>query len=121
MHTNVYFNLLTETGTGGFFQLNQYSRPEKVDQASVKLWSNIEIETSPFVKTYASTVTVYPTVFFGEEAYGASQLQAMQTITKPLGSSGTEDPLNQRMTVGAKTFFASTILQQASVLVFESA
>jgi N4-gp56 family major capsid protein len=122
MHPNVYFQLLTDgTSTGNFFDLNKYKRPENIDKASIGVRSNVEIRTSSFVKSYASTITVYPTVIFGEQAFGASQLQSMQTVTKPLGSSGTEDPLNQRMTVGAKTFFASKILQQASIIVYESA
>lgn len=121
MHPRVYHGLLTESGTNTFFTLNQYKRPERIDKAVVGVWSNIEIYTSAYVKTYSSTITVYPTVVFGEQAYGASQLSSMEMIAKPLGSAGTADPLNQRMTIGAKTFFASKILQQSAIMVLESA
>lgn len=121
MHPRVYHSLLTENGTNSFFTLNQYKRPERIDNAVVGVWSNIEIYTSAYVKTYNSTISVYPTVVFGEQAYGATQLSSMEMISKPLGSAGTADPLNQRMTVGAKTFFASKILQQSAIVVFESA
>ncbi len=121
MHPNVYFSLLTETSVGSFFDVNRYKRPERIDNADVGIYSNVKIVVSSFVKTYQSNITVYPTVIFGEQAFGASQLSAMEMITKPLGSSGTADPLNQRMTTGAKAYFSSKILQQASILVFESA
>ena len=45
----------------------------------------------------------------------------METIVKGFGSGGTADPLNQRMTIGVKKSFAPKILNQASIVVFESA
>lgn len=119
MHPNVYHWLQTETGIGGFLTNNQYLRPDRIDKGEMGMLSNVRLVVSPFIKTYASNITVYPTLFIGYQAYGASQLMAMEMITKALGSAGTSDPLNQRMTIGCKTFFASTILQQDAVLVLE--
>lgn len=64
--------------------------------------------------TVSSTVTVHRTLIFGKEFYGISRIsgEAAQTITKPLGSGGTEDPLNQRATMGWKIIFVVKILQQ---------
>ena len=64
--------------------------------------------------TVSSTVTVHRTLIFGKEFYGISRIsgEAAQTITKPLGSGGTEDPLNQRATMGWKITFVAKILQQ---------
>lgn len=48
---------------------------------------------------------VYHTLVFGADAYGVIDIDgsgAVQTIIKPAGSSGTEDPLDQRSTVAAK-------------------
>lgn len=49
-------------------------------------------------------VSVFGTLFLGKDAYGTTSIEggAMETIVKPLGSSGTADPLNQRSTVGWK-------------------
>jgi N4-gp56 family major capsid protein len=121
MHTNVLIFLQTETGIGGFLDINKYKRPDRIDTGEIGKIGNVRIFVSPFIKTYSSNITVYPTLFIGKQAYGGSQLQSMQMIMKPLGSSGVADPLNQRMSVGAKTFFASKILQQDSIQVLESA
>lgn len=122
MHTNVYSQLEGETNTGSFIDVAKYSTPEKIVRGEIGKLFNIRIVVSPYIKTYSSTITpVYPTLFMGYQAYGATMLQGLQIIIHGLGSGGTEDPLDQRMTVGAKVFFGSTILQQASCLVFESA
>ncbi len=73
------------------------------------------------MKKYNSTVQVYPTLFVGEGAYGSAELQKLRTYVKGFGSAGTEDPIDQRMTIGAKTAFAAKILQQEAIVVFESA
>jgi len=121
MATNVAMYLQTETGVGGFIDIQKFSRPDRIEEGTLGKVGNMRIIKSPFVKSYTSTTKVYPTLFIGKQAYGASQLQAMQLIVKPLGSSGTEDPLNQRMTVGVKVSFAAKILQQASIRKLESA
>ena len=47
---------------------------------------------------------VYSVLDLGENAYGVTEIQGggLQHIVKQLGSGGTEDPLNQRATVGWK-------------------
>ncbi len=59
---------------------------------------------------------------FGADAYGIVQVQGggggnlanPQVIIKPLGSGGTEDPLNQRATLGWKVIFKALFLATAS-------
>ena len=55
---------------------------------------------------------VYSSFLVGQEAYGVVRLGAKEAefIVKPLGASGTADPLNQRGTVGYKYPFATRIL-----------
>ena len=55
---------------------------------------------------------VYSNFILGQEAYGVVRLGAKEAefIVKPLGASGTADPLNQRGTVGYKYPFATRIL-----------
>jgi N4-gp56 family major capsid protein len=55
---------------------------------------------------------VYSSFILGQEAYGVVRLGAKEAefIVKPLGASGTADPLNQRGTVGYKYPFATRIL-----------
>lgn len=59
-----------------------------------------------------ATNPVYSNFLIGQEAYGVVRLGAKEAefIVKPLGASGTADPLNQRGTVGYKYPFATRIL-----------
>jgi N4-gp56 family major capsid protein len=74
-------------------------------------------------KTFSSTVTVHATIILGKEAYGVSRIsgEAAQTITKPLGSAGTADPLNQRSTMGWKITFVAKRLQENFMIRIEHA
>lgn len=121
IHPNVYFSLQTETNIGWFIDVAKYATPDKIYKGEVGMYGNVRIIRSAYIKTYQSTIKVYPTLFIGGQAYGAAQLQDIQVIEKALGSWWVEDPLNQRMSIGAKVHFASKILQQASIQVFESA
>ena len=61
---------------------------------------------------YSTSAGVYSSFLLGQEAYGVVRLGAKEAefIVKPLGASGTADPLNQRGTVGYKYPFATRIL-----------
>ena len=65
---------------------------------------------------------VHMTLIFGKDAYGVIDLEngAMESIVKPRGSAGADDPLNQRSTVGAKvTGFAAVILNDLWIVRIE--
>lgn len=63
---------------------------------------------------------VYLTLILGDDAYGVTEVTGggLQHIVKPLGSGGTEDPLNQRATAGWKAIkTAERLVEQYMVLV----
>jgi N4-gp56 family major capsid protein len=64
---------------------------------------------------------VYATLIFGANAYGVCPLagNAMENIIKPLGSSGSADPLNQRATSGWKAITTTKILNDAWMIRIE--
>lgn len=63
-------------------------------------------------------IDVHYTLIFGKEAYGLTRIagNAVEVITKELGTSGSADPLNQRSTMGWKATFVTKILQQAFMI-----
>lgn len=69
-----------------------------------------------------SAFDVYQTVIFAKNAYGTTSVQgnAMKMIVKPLGSSGSSDPLNQRGTIGWKANIVAKILNQNWMIRIES-
>lgn len=119
---SVYFSLETDTTTSlSPSGVRKYLQPDQVMNGEVDRIANFRIFQTNKIKTFNSTVTVYPTLFAGEQAYGTANLQNLTTIVKGFGSGGTEDPLDQRMTIGAKVFFAAKRLQEDSIQRFESA
>ena len=74
------------------------------------------------VKETGSNADVYATIIVGANAYGIVPLDMNGgIIVKPLGSGGTEDPLEQRATEGWKVAFTSKILNDAFMTRIESA
>lgn len=67
---------------------------------------------------------VHLSVVIGGQVYGITEIRGegdVQTIIKPLGSAGTEDPLNQRQTIGAKVnAFVAKRLYEEGIVRYES-
>ena len=63
---------------------------------------------------------VYSTVIIGKNAFGTAGDNSVEMINKSLGSAGTSDPLNQRGTVGWKSYRFFKILEQTKMLRIES-
>ena len=66
---------------------------------------------------------VYATLVFGDNAYGTTSIEGggLEHIVKQLGSSGANDPLNQRATVGWKANKVSMRLCEAFMIRIETA
>jgi len=70
-------------------------------------------------------IDVHATIIYGQDAFGMVKLgdtkkPNIQIIVKPLGSSGSDDPLNQRGTVAWKVpFFACAVLQDDFIVRIE--
>jgi len=123
IHPFVAHWITTESwSTGWWLQIKQYTTAgqEDIYRGEIGMLHGVRMIESSNVKSYASAITVYPTVFLGKRAFGITELQSLETIIKWFGSGWTNDPLNQRMTIGVKKSFAAKILNQASIVVFES-
>lgn len=86
-----------------------------VSTSNAKIWNDSEAEEGATPEGLA----VYGCMFIGEESYGTVQLNGgnMEIIVKQLGSGGTEDPLNQRATVGFKvTGYDTKILNNLAMV-----
>ena len=66
-----------------------------------------------------ATVAVYDSIVLGEEAYAVTKLEGagIRVITKGLGSAGTDDPLDQRQSIGWKiSGFGAAVLNPLAVV-----
>ena len=70
----------------------------------------------------AAGVATYETLFFGAKAFASVDptAEGLQMIVKGLGSGGTEDPLDQRSTVGWKASHAAMILYEERMVRLET-
>ncbi len=69
----------------------------------------------------ASGKPVYSTLVLGANAYGTTGLkETLENISKPLGSAGTADPLNQRGTMAWKAYHLTKVLVPEFMVRIES-
>ena len=95
-----------------FISSANYPNPMNALEAEWGSTRNVRwlLNTNGYETSAASPV--YSNFILGQEAYGVVRLGAKEAefIVKPLGASGTADPLNQRGTVGYKYPFSTRIL-----------
>lgn len=96
----------------------EYSDPDKIYQGELGMLYGIRFVETPIGTIYpgagASGQDIHAALVFGAHAFTKSELSGanMQMITKPVGSAGTADPLDQRATSGWKATFGGTISNQ---------
>jgi N4-gp56 family major capsid protein len=122
MHPNVIFDLQTGTATWAFMDLSKYTESGRAQLVKGEIGKifNVRVVSSPFIQTFASTVTVYPTYVMWKGAYGVADLQGLRSYMVGDGASKS-DPLAQRRYVWAKVAFNAIILQQDALVRIESA
>jgi N4-gp56 family major capsid protein len=116
------FDLLDDPKFLKAYEIGQNNKPliegEVADVYGIKF---IEVENPKiFTAGGAASANVHSSVMIGDEAYGITKIEGngdVQTIIKPLGSSGTADALNQRQTIGWKfnAFVAKRLKEEAIV------
>lgn len=106
--------------SGAYIEFSKYTTPDKLFKGEIGALHGCRFMISSNVQTFTSTTTVYPSLVMGRGAYGVCDWASLESIYKPLGSAGTQDPLNQRATVGAKVDFAAKRLQENAMLRLET-
>lgn len=119
---DVKYDLLDDPKFLKAYEIGQNNKPfiegEVADVYGIRF---IEVDNPKiFTGAGASGANVHSSVMIGEEAYGVTKIEGegdVQTIIKPLGSSGSLDPLNQRQTIGWKinAFVAKRLKEEAIV------
>lgn len=124
------YDFKDDTTGNGFVEVMKYAKPEslltgeigKYDGTRIRVSSNIEtIEIEP---TSGNKVKIHKAVIYGRHAYGVVNVEKgkgkASIIVKPFGSAGTADPLNQRSTIGWKSFFTAVRLNELAICRIET-
>lgn len=95
-----------------FLSVANYPNPMDALEAEWGSTNNVRWLLSTNGYSTTDTIPVWNNIILGQEAYGVVKLGSKEAefIVKPLGSSGTSDPLNQRGSVGYKYPFATRLL-----------
>lgn len=124
MHPNVFLDYAKSSSTNTWLNKLIYEDFKGIKDGFVTAWVNYDIYISsnvkPFVVDSDEDFNVWPTYCFREGAYGVGTLQNLQTFYKPFGAAGTEDPLNQRCTVGWKCMYGAAVLNDLFIVRLET-
>jgi len=95
-----------------FLSAANYPNPTDALEAEWGSTNNVRWLLSTNGYSSSAATPVWNSIILGQEAYGVVKLGSKEAefIVKPLGSSGTSDPLNQRGSVGYKYPFATRLL-----------
>jgi len=105
-------------GETGFISVEEYAQKGDVMEGEIGSLEGVRFVMTTNSSTSSTTgvggITVHLTLIFGMDYYGISRIsgRALENIDKPLGSSGTADPLNQRATKGWKASFVAIRLNE---------
>lgn len=117
IHPDVVYDLEDQEG---FISAEEYASTKSLAEGEVGAVKDVRFveTTQAYINADGgdTNVDTYHTAIFGENAYGVVNVRGkgdMSVIVKPLGSSGTADPLDQRSTVGWKATTVAKILNDA--------
>ena len=121
MHPNVFLDYAKSSSTNTWLNKLIYEDFKGIKDGFVTSGVNYDIYVSANVKPIATDGgNVWPSYAFRDGAYGVGTLQNLQTFYKPFGAAGTEDPLNQRATVGWKCMYGCAVLNDLFIVRMES-
>jgi len=124
IHPYTWYDLMGDTTMRTAMQ---YSAADRLFNGEVGKYMGfrfVESELAPVITGGgAAGIDVYQTLFQGADFFGKVALDGLtaQSIFKPVGSGGTEDPLEQRWTQGWKLSHVSKILNDANAVRLEHA
>ncbi len=110
-----------------FIDVSKYNGGQKLIDGEIGKMAGVRFIETTNVNNQANTsgVQVHDTIIFGKDAYGTVELEGKKSkpeiIIKPMGSSGTEDPLNQRGSEGWKALNAFVRINEEAIVRIEHA
>lgn len=120
IHPFTWYDLMSDANIR---QSMQYAGSDRIFNGELGTYLGFTFVESELAPSVTSTVTVYQTLFLGAGYFGKVKLSGLtsESIFKPKGSGGTEDPLDQRWTQGWKDTFVAKNLDETKAVRLEHA
>ena len=121
------FDLMNDTEAGGWLDANKYTDKLPLLKGEIGKYGGVRFMESSLVKkeTNAGGVECHLGLIYGKDSYGVPEIEKggakAKVIVKAKGSAGSEDPLDQRSSVGWKSMFTAKILEQLGIVRLETA
>ena len=131
-HTDCKRNI---EGLTGYDSVERYSSQTQVYDSEIGRWGNFRFILTSNAKIYpdlggapgalksttGAACDVYPLLIFAKDAYAEIALEEgnVSNITQEFGSAGTEDPLNQEMSIGWKFLKTGAIISDPNLYRYE--
>lgn len=121
IHPDVAYDLMRDNE---WIDAHKYSATENLFDGEIGKIAGVRFVETGEAKIFKNTpVSAYSTIVLGANAYGVTDVDggALKTYIKPLGSSGTSDPLDQKSTIGWKASKGAVRLMESFMVRIESA
>lgn len=109
--------LLAETAASAFMVLAAHAGTNVAERGEIGTAYGIKLLRSSNIRADATSTNTYGNIFLGKDAFASASLEkspgSVEMIMHAFGEAGSEDPLNQRATVGYKFWYGEAILQTA--------
>lgn len=124
IHPYVAYDLMRDPE---WIDAHKYANPDNLYTGEIGEIAGVRFVQSSEAKIYTgsgcpSGLAVFGTLFLADNAYGVTEITGggLQTIVKQKGSAGTDDPLDQRSSVGWKAVKTAEILVEPYMVRVES-
>lgn len=120
------YDLMSDTANGGWIDVVKYAGAKKLLTGEIGEYAGVRFRVSSEtpVGVGASDAVVHKALIYGKDTYGVPEIgegaAKPKIIVKGKGSAGTEDPLNQRSSIGWKNMFASKRLNELGIVRVET-
>lgn len=119
------YDLMSDTANGGWIDVVKYAGAKKLLTGEIGEYAGVRFRVSSETPTTAGTsITVHQGLIYGKDSYGVPEIDANaakpKIIVKSKGSAGTEDPLEQRSSIGWKNMFACKRLNELGIVRIET-
>ena len=117
---------MSDTANGGWIDAVKYAGAKKLLTGEIGEYAGVRfvVSSETPVGVGASDAAVHKALIYGKDSYGVPEIGSgaakPKIIVKGKGSAGTEDPLNQRSSIGWKNMFACKRLNELGIVRVET-